>query len=130
MKKLAMVVLSVMVVMLFATGAFAVKANAAPAKITIDDAAKKQPAVTFDHAAHGKLTKCETCHHTQKGLTATATTEVATCASCHLNPEKAETPKISEMSMTKNPYHISCVKCHKDSKNAKAPTKCTECHKK
>jgi hypothetical protein len=130
MKKLATILLSALVVMLFANGAFAVKANAAPAKITIDDAAKKQPAVTFDHAAHGKLTKCETCHHTQKGLAATATTEVATCASCHMTPEKAETPKISEMSMTKNPYHIGCIKCHKDSKNAKAPTKCTDCHKK
>jgi hypothetical protein len=130
MKKLAIVVLSTMVVMLFATGAFAVKASAAPAKITIDDAAKKQPAVTFDHAAHGKLTKCETCHHTQKGLAAGAATEVETCASCHLTPKDAATPKMSEMSMTKNPFHMGCVKCHKDSKNAKAPTKCTDCHKK
>jgi cytochrome c553 len=130
MKKLATILLSALVVMLFATGAFAVKANVAQGKITIDDAAKKQPAVTFDHAAHGKLTKCETCHHTQKGLTDKSTDEVATCASCHTTPEKATTPKISEMSPTKNPYHIGCVKCHKESKNAKAPTKCAECHKK
>ncbi|MBI2215296.1 MAG: cytochrome c3 family protein [Acidobacteria bacterium] len=130
MKKLATVLLSVLVIMLFATGALAVKANAAPAKITVDAAAKKQPAVTFDHAAHGKLTKCETCHHTQKGLAGTSADEVKKCSSCHLTPEKAETPKISEMSMTKNPYHISCIKCHKDSKNAKAPTKCVDCHKK
>lgn len=130
MKKLATILLSTLVVMLFATGAFAVKANVAQGKITIDDAAKKQPAVTFDHTAHAKLGKCETCHHTQKGLTDKSTDEVATCASCHTTPEKATTPKISEMSPTKNPYHILCVKCHKDSKNAKAPTKCAECHKK
>ncbi len=132
MKKLATILLSTLVVMLFATGAFAVKSNQAPAKITIDDAAKKQPAVTFDHAAHGKLTKCETCHHTQKGLDAKAAIEVATCASCHTTPEKATTPKISEMSPTKNPYHIGCVKCHKDGakEHPKAPTKCVECHKK
>ena len=130
MKKLATILLSALVVMLFTSGAYAVKANAAPAKITIDDAAKKQPAVTFDHAAHGKLTKCETCHHTQKGLDAKAATEVATCASCHLTPKEATTPKISEMSPTKNPYHIGCVKCHKDAKNPKAPVKCAECHKK
>jgi Na+-transporting methylmalonyl-CoA/oxaloacetate decarboxylase gamma subunit len=130
MKKFVTIFLSVLVVMLFTTGAFAVKATQAPAKITVNEAAKKQPAVTFDHAAHGKLTKCETCHHTQKGLTATSTDEVKKCSACHLNPEKPETPKMSEMSMTKNPFHISCIKCHKESGNAKAPTKCTECHKK
>jgi cytochrome c553 len=130
MKKFATIVLSVLVVMMFASGAFAVKANQAPAKVTIDDAAKKQPAVTFDHAAHGKLTKCETCHHTQKGLTEKSTDEVATCASCHMNPKDAATPNQAEMSMTKNPFHMGCVKCHKDSKNANAPTKCAECHKK
>lgn len=132
MKKFATILLSTLVVMLFATGAFAVKANQAPAKITLDQAAKKQPAVTFDHAAHGKLTKCETCHHTQKGLAATSTDEVKPCASCHTTPEKADTPKISEMSPTKNPYHIACVKCHKEmlKEHPKSPTKCVECHKK
>jgi hypothetical protein len=130
MKKFATILLSTLVVMLFATGALAVKANQAVGKITLDDAAKKQPAVTMDHAAHVKLTKCETCHHTQKGLTEKSTDEVATCASCHTTPKDAKVPKISEMSPTKNPYHIACVKCHKESKNAKAPTKCVECHKK
>ena len=130
MKKFATTLLSVLVVMLFATGAFAVKANQSPAKITLDQAVKKQPAVTFDHAAHQKLTKCETCHHTQKGLTDKSTDEVATCASCHTTPEKATTSKISEMSPTKNPYHIACVKCHKDmaKEHPKAPTKCVQCH--
>jgi len=130
MKKFVTIFLSALVVMLFTTGAFATKANQAPAKITVDEAAKKQPAVTFDHAAHGKLTKCETCHHTQKGLTATSADEVKKCSSCHMTPEKPETPKMSEMSMTKNPFHIECIKCHKDSKDPKAPTKCTDCHKK
>lgn len=130
MKKLATILLSALVVMLFASGAFAVKATQAPAKITVDEAAKKQPAVTFDHAAHGKLTKCETCHHTQKGLTGASADEVKKCSSCHLTPEKAETPKMSEMSMTKNPFHIKCISCHKEAKDPKAPTKCADCHKK
>ena len=128
MKKLVTILLSVLVVMAFTTGAYAVKANAAPAKVTLKDAAKKQPAVTMDHAAHVKVTKCETCHHTQKGLTEKSTDEVAKCSSCHLNPKDAKTPSMAEMSMTKNPFHIGCIGCHKDGK--KGPTKCTECHKK
>ena len=58
--------------------------------------------------------------------------EVKPCETCHNTPEKAETPKCSEMSLTKNPYHIACINCHKEElkKNAeaKAPTKCTDCH--
>lgn len=131
MRKLT-ILLSALVAMLFATSAFAVKANQAPAKITIDDAQKKQPAVVFDHAGHVKRSKCETCHHTQKGLTEKSTGEVATCASCHTTPEKPATPKISEMSPSKNPYHIGCVKCHKEmaKEHPKAPVKCADCHKK
>jgi hypothetical protein len=36
--------------------------------------------------------------------------------------------------MSKNPFHATCINCHKEElkKNAeaKAPTKCTDCHPK
>jgi hypothetical protein len=100
--------------------------------ITIDGCANKKSAVTFPHKAHEGLTECSTCHHTQEGLAEGG--EAETCMSCHLEPEDAATPKCSEMSMSKNPYHKSCIPCHKDEvkKNAesKAPTKCDGCHPK
>jgi class III cytochrome C family protein len=103
-----------------------------PTTLKIDEAAKKQPPVTFDHAKHGdKLVKsCDTCHHTQKGLKKADAekVDVKKCSQCHLKPEKATTPSMAEMSPTKNPFHIRCVACHKEQK--KGPTACTGCHKK
>ncbi len=98
-----------------------------PGKIVIKAAAKKQPAVPFSHARHAtKLApNCETCHHTQKGLTAKSTEKVAACTSCHLDPAK-DVPGMREMSLTKNPFHIDCIKCHKAEK--KGPVACTGCH--
>ena len=101
-------------------------------EITIDDCANKKSAVTFPHKAHEALTECTTCHHTTEGLVAGG--EAETCASCHVEPEDATTPKCSEMSMSKNPFHKACVKCHKDAvkedEASKAPTKCDGCHPK
>ena len=103
-----------------------------PEKIKIDAAQKKQPAVAFDHAKHGdKLAKsCDTCHHTQKGLTkeqnATNKVDVKKCSTCHLDPAKPAMPSMREMSLTKNPMHIRCIGCHKEQK--KGPTVCTQCH--
>jgi hypothetical protein len=103
-----------------------------PGKITLDAAAKKQPGVPFDHAKHGDtLAKsCGTCHHTQKDLTKahTNTVDVKKCSTCHLDPKSASIPSMREMSMTKNPYHIRCISCHKEQK--KGPTVCKDCHKK
>lgn len=111
-----------------------------PENITIDVCADAKTPVEFPHKAHFELTDCVTCHHTSEGLTAetAGTMEVATCASCHVEPEEATTPLCSEKSLKKNPYHISCVGCHKaEKKVAKeagtefaAPTKCTACHPK
>ena len=107
-----------------ATVAFA----AVPDKITIGEAKSKQPAVVFDHAKHTTLVKtCDTCHHTQKGLTKDTKTEVKKCSACHLDA-KDKVPSAREMSMTKNPYHIRCIACHKTEK--KGPVVCTGCHKK
>jgi hypothetical protein len=120
--------------MLFAAAALlAVPASKAPAEITISDCQSKKPPVVFPHAQHFAKLECKTCHHMQPDLKAGAATEVQACRDCHVNPEKAETPKCSEMSTTKNPFHALCVNCHKEQvakdANSKAPTKCADCHK-
>lgn len=103
-----------------------------PEKIKIDEAAKKQPPVAFDHAKHGdKLAKdCGVCHHTQKDITKAAAVankvDIKKCSTCHLNPAKADIPSMREMSLTKNPMHIRCIGCHKEQK--KGPTVCNQCH--
>ena len=103
-----------------------------PATLKIDEAAKKQPAVTFDHAKHGdtRAKSCDVCHHTQKGLTKAQTdkVDVKKCSSCHLDPKDPKIPSMREMSLTKNPFHIRCIACHKE--NKKGPVVCTGCHKK
>jgi hypothetical protein len=111
-------------------------AEAPPAKVSLDACKVKQAAVAFDHAAHAKVGECKTCHHEQANLTAAnaASTEVKKCAECHLKPEAATTLGCSDMGMTKNMFHVSCVNCHKETVKAdatkKAPTKCAECHPK
>ncbi len=101
-----------------------------PGVIKLDAAAKKQPAVTFNHAKHGDtLAKnCGTCHHTQKELTKATTDkiDVKKCSACHLDPKDAKIPSLREMSPVKNPMHIRCMGCHKEQK--KGPTACTKCH--
>lgn len=102
-----------------------------PGKIKIEAAAKKQPPVPFDHAKHGDtLAKsCDTCHHTQKGLTKAQTdkVDVKKCSTCHLDPKDPKMPSMREMSLTKNPMHIRCIGCHKTEK--KGPTGvCNKCH--
>jgi len=132
MRKFALTAL----VVLAASVALVAFAADVPETITIKDCATKKAPVEFPHKAHFEVTACTTCHHTQEGLTAetVASMEVAKCGSCHIEPEKAETPKCSEMSATKNPYHISCIGCHKETvakkADSKAPTKCNECHPK
>lgn len=128
MKKFLTILAAVLMTMAFTTGAMAKKANEAPDSVTINAAQAKQPAVVFPHKAHVALTGCDTCHHTSKGLTAASKDDVPTCTSCHLKPEKPETPSMAEMSMKKNPFHMDCVDCHKE--KGKGPVKCADCHKK
>ncbi len=119
---------------ILAGSTFIAGAATPPDKVTIDDCVGKKTAVVFPHAEHAKAHECKACHHTQPALTATSTEKVETCGSCHVSPAKAETPKCSEMSATKNPFHMSCVKCHKEElakkADTKAPTKCDQCHPK
>jgi hypothetical protein len=101
-------------------------AHHGPANVTLDDAAKKQPGVPFSHEKHAtKLVKsCDTCHHTQKGLKSESE-KVVKCSTCHLDP-KDKAPSMREMSLTKNPFHVRCIACHKEQK--KGPTVCKDCH--
>jgi len=121
-------------VTILAGSTFIAGAATPPEKVTIDDCVAKKTAVEFPHGAHAKVNECKTCHHTQPTLTATSTDKVETCGTCHVTPAKAETPKCSEMSLTKNPFHMLCVKCHKEElakkADTKAPTKCDQCHPK
>ena len=133
MRKYMPFVLAALVILAGST--FIAGAATPPEKVKIDDCVTKKSAVEFPHGAHVKaIAECKTCHHTQPALTATSTEKVETCGSCHTAPEKAETPKCSEMSATKNPFHMSCVKCHKEElakkADTKAPTKCDQCHPK
>ncbi len=120
----------IVVSFLFVTFAAAIAVAHYPAKLKIDEAAKKQPAVTFDHAKHGDtlVKSCDTCHHTQKGLTKaqTNTVDVKKCSQCHLDPKDPKMPGMREMAMNKNPMHIRCIACHKEGK--KGPTVCKDCH--
>ena len=102
-----------------------------PTTVKVDTAAKKQPPVTFNHAKHGDtlVKQCDTCHHTNKGLTKAQAdkVQVKKCSECHLDP-KDKAPSMREMSPTKNPLHVRCIGCHKTGK--KGPTVCKDCHKK
>jgi hypothetical protein len=102
-----------------------------PVDVVIDAAQKRRAAVEFPHAAHHEwVASCDTCHHTDEGLTADAAieAEVQGCVSCHLDPEQADTPSMREMSLKKNPYHVLCVDCHKEQQ--KGPAECDDCHPK
>jgi hypothetical protein len=114
---------------LFLFAGSVILAATAPTTVVIKSAAAKQPAVTFDHAKHEARAKtCDTCHHDSKGLTKQSKTEVKPCMACHLDVKGNVMPSAREMSMTKNPFHMKCLGCHKAEK--KGPTTCTGCHKK
>lgn len=103
--------------------------GAVPAKVTISAAKAKQPPVTFDHAKHATtlVKTCETCHHNHKGLTKDTKVEVKKCTACHLDTN-GKIITMRDPTMTKNPFHVRCVACHKAEK--KGPVICTGCHKK
>ena len=122
-----------------AAGIFAIFSAAAslaapPTEITIDECMNKKSAVVFPHEKHfgegeNKLNlPCSTCHHTQETLSLETADQAEPCSKCHVKPEAASTPICSQMSPKKNPYHITCMGCHKE--EGKGPTKCDACHPK
>jgi Class III cytochrome C family. len=108
-------------------GAAIALADQIPASVTVNEAANKQPGVTFAHAKHGTtlVKSCDTCHHKDKGLTKATAKNARKCSSCHLNAA-AGVPGMREMSMQKNPFHMVCISCHKTEK--KGPVSCKDCH--
>ena len=113
----------------FVLASMAGAAQQMPSTVTINAAAKKQPAVTFAHDKHVTRAKtCDTCHHTNKGMTKDTAKDVKKCTSCHLDPKAANVPSMREMSLTKNPFHIKCINCHKTATPKKGPVACTGCH--
>ncbi len=105
-------------------GASAIAAKkAAPKDVTIKACQKTKPPVAFPHEAHAKKGKiaCKTCHH--KG-----DEKACSSAGCHAGKAEGKRPGCAETSMTKNPYHVQCVNCHK--KENKGPKACAQCHKK
>jgi len=123
-----------LLVVMTATVVLVALAAEIPETVTIDECAAKKEAVEFPHKVHVELAACTDCHHTSEGLTAetAADMEVATCASCHAEPADENVPDCAQMSLKKNPFHITCVGCHKEhakeNADTKAPTKCNECH--
>lgn len=82
------------------------------------------PPVTFSHPAHVQKAKiaCTVCHHKDKDPK-----EAQACGTCHqVTGTKDNAPPAKDV------FHKNCQTCHKDStaKGVKAPTQCTECHKK
>lgn len=116
--------ISVLLVCLVVTAVFA---HHGPKTITIDAAAAKQPGVTFDHSRHSTslVDGCDTCHHTQEGLTAESDADVVKCSTCHLDPE-GDVPSMRAASLKANPFHVACVNCHREQK--KGPVTCKQCH--
>jgi hypothetical protein len=111
------------------SAAIAYAAQTPPATVTISAAKAKQPPVVFAHDKHMTRAKnCETCHHKNKGLTKENAKDVQKCSSCHLDPKDPKAPSMREMSLTKNPFHITCVNCHKAATPKKGPVACTGCH--
>jgi hypothetical protein len=106
----------------FSGGVVAIAAKA-PKEVVIKACQKAKPPVAFPHAAHVKLAKsdCKVCHHT-------GAQKACSSAGCHAGKAEGKRPGCAEMALTKNPFHIRCVGCHK--KEKKGPTTCAACHKK
>jgi hypothetical protein len=122
-------VVTVASIVVFASVAALVLAHHGPDTVTLDAAMDKKGPVEFPHAAHIEVVEsCDTCHHTNEGLTAETDADVQPCSACHLDPESPDTPSLRQMSMSKNPMHAGCIDCHKQ--EAKGPTKCADCHAK
>jgi len=90
-----------------------------PVTVKLDGA--KMPPVIFSHAVHAESQKidCVKCHHKDPQTP-------KACTTCHGAEAKGSQPA------AKDAFHTRCQTCHKEmaAKGSKAPTKCTECHKK
>ena len=123
-KKSLILVLVTAFVMSLGFGVTMTLAGEGPETITLNEDGKK-PA-QFPHWAHQEKNECATCHHSQgadskKGPYVAG--EEKACSTCHnadFTNEKLRT--------FKDIGHGLCKECHKEMKEAGAPTKCTGCH--
>jgi len=90
--------------------------------------------VTMPHKAHvdGKVA-CTVCHHASKAAKP-AKSAFEKCTDCHTKTGTPEV-KVKLQAAFHNPAASAglCIDCHKKAVaagNAKAPTKCMQCHKK
>ncbi len=113
MRRAVLAILMIVAVVFVSAGTLL--AQKAPETITLTPKVKAMAPVKFNHAAHSKLAKCDTCHATMTG-----------------GALKTATAK-------PNAFHAAgaksglCVDCHTKEAaagNKKVPTKCTDCHKK
>jgi hypothetical protein len=90
--------------------------------------------VKFDHAMHSKRqgVTCATCHHPSKPQKPMKAAQ-ENCGDCHTSvaaaPMKTKLQAAFHDPMAKKGI---CIDCHvkENAAGKKAPTKCTECHKK
>jgi hypothetical protein len=90
--------------------------------------------VKFDHATHSKRqgVTCATCHHPSKPQKPMKAAQ-ENCGDCHTSvaaaPMKTKLQAAFHDPMAKKGI---CIDCHvkENAAGKKAPTKCTECHKK
>jgi hypothetical protein len=88
--------------------------------------------VKFDHAAHSKKpgATCATCHHASKPEKAMKGAQ-ENCGDCHTSVAAAPmTTKLQAAFHDPMAKKGICIDCHLKNAEKKAPTKCTECHKK
>jgi hypothetical protein len=108
---------------------FILTADIASAQKKIPDTVTLKPEgamapVTFSHILHTQKVRldCSTCHHKDKDPK-----DAQACRTCHqAKGVKDNAPPAQDV------FHKKCQTCHKEStaKGVKAPTQCTECHKK
>lgn len=96
----------------------------APESVILKMEGGKLAPVTFPHAIHAEKQKiqCAKCHHKDQDPT-----QPDQCIKCHPPKDAKE-----GVPVFKDAFHKQCIDCHKEvvAKGNKAPTKCTECHKK
>lgn len=90
--------------------------------------------VKFQHKAHAtdRKIKCDTCHHASKPEKASKAAQEA-CGDCHTSTATAPMKtKLQAAFHDPTAKKGTCIDCHvkENAAGKKAPTKCTECHKK
>ncbi len=118
-------------VLLLCVGLYA-QEKKAPATITIKGQGATMAPVTFNHATHEKLAKCDACHHASKAAMPLKAPQQA-CTDCHT---KAGSEKVTTklQAAFHNPTAKAglCIDCHSKQAAAgkKTPKTCNDCHKK